>query len=460
MKLKLLAYSSDTEFMETLSSWFEQQEFYTFRPVSSLEDVPEILTGEIFDAVILNVTESDVPVTLLTCDLVEQQPGIKVLLYPPQNNPNHPDIKDVNAHRFLSKPFSADELTAALNELFAPPPLPLVEPIDREGTEAENNPVLPPDKLPDINPIEKSTDEGGSNSAEPTAPTEEIVSSSANVEDAPTTNGDIGFLAGWIVEDTGDESLPDAENEPPTAALDTDIEPSVNVDENLRLGVAEPDIAQISGDETGVLSETPQTEEPAIQSVEQVESASPDNVATTREDSEIFAPWGVSDFATTGTSQVTSPDETVALPQTAVSEDQAETAPLNVHSLRLNYSCVLIPRHPQQYLVRDLADRLGFILPQIHLSRGWRVTGISVRPLYLQWCITLPADTDPAEAINEIRQRTSIHFLTDFPELNPHESDQDFWAPGYLMLSGTQPMPPSVIQAFIDRARTLHQQEG
>lgn len=446
--------------METLSSWFDQQEFYIFRPVSSLEDVPEILTREIFDAAIMDAAESDAPVTLLTNDLVEQQPGIKVLLYPPQNNPNHPDIKDVIAHRFLSKPFSADELTAALNELFVPLPFPLVELIDTEGTEAENSQVLPPEELPDINPTEESTDNACSNSAEPTAPTEEIVSSSADVEDAPTTNGDIGFLASWIVEDTGEESLPDAENEPPVASSDTDIEPSVNVDENPRPDVAELDIVQISGDETGVLLETPQTEEPAVQSVEQVVSASPDNVTTTREDSEIFAPWGVSDFATTGTRQVTSPDETVALSKTTASEDQAEAAPLNVQSLRLNYSCVLIPRHPQQYLVRDLAERLSFILPQIHLNRGWRVAGISVRPLFLQWYITLPADTDPVEAINEIRQRTSVHFFTNFPELNPHESDQDFWAPGYLMLSGTQPMPLSIIQAFIDRTRTLHQQEG
>lgn len=129
-----------------------------------------------------------------------------------------------------------------------------------------------------------------------------------------------------------------------------------------------------------------------------------------------------------------------------------------MHSLRLSYSCVLIPCHLQQYLVRDLAARLGFILPQIHLSHGWRVTGISIRPLYLQWYITLPINTDPVEAINEIRHRTSVHLFTNFPELIPHTSDQDFWAPGYLMMSGTQTMPPSVIQAFIDRTRTLQQQ--
>lgn len=109
--------------------------------------------------------------------------------------------------------------------------------------------------------------------------------------------------------------------------MDTDIEPSVNVDENLPLDVAEPVIEWAQGDEIGILSETPQTEEPAIQSVEQVESASSDNVATTREDSEIFAPWGISDITATDTNQVASPDESEVLPQTAVSEDQPEAAP-------------------------------------------------------------------------------------------------------------------------------------
>lgn len=141
MKLNILAYSSDPEFMGALSSWFDQREFYTLRPVSSLEEMPEALTGEIFDAVILDAAEGDVPVTLLTCDLVEQRPGIKVLLYPPQNDPNHPEIKDVIAHRFLSKPFSAADLTTALNELFAPPPLPIMDTTETGLDETETTQV-------------------------------------------------------------------------------------------------------------------------------------------------------------------------------------------------------------------------------------------------------------------------------------------------------------------------------
>jgi len=392
MKLNILAYSSDPEFMGALSSWFDQREFYTLRPVSSLEEVPETLTGGIFDAVILDAAEGDVPVTLLTCDLVEQQPGIKVLLYPPQNDPNHPDIKDVIAHRFLSKPFSADDLTTALNELFAPPPLPIMDTTETGPGETETTQVL-------------TSNSSLMSDSEESAPADQA---------APPTDEDIGFLKEWITEEPHEEPSPETEIKPLPVPPQTErgTEHLVSVgSEEIKTPIpgenSEADKTDV--DQVAHIGLIESATEPAVHSVQSV-------------------------------------------------EEQTGTTPMVMYGLRLSYNCVLLPRHLQQYLVRDLADRLGFILPQIHLSRGWRVTGISVRPLYLQWYITLPIDTDPVEAINEIRHRTSVHLYTNFPELKPHDSDQDFWAPGYLMMSGTQPMPPSVIQVFIDRTRTLQQQ--
>ncbi len=126
---------------------------------------------------------------------------------------------------------------------------------------------------------------------------------------------------------------------------------------------------------------------------------------------------------------------------------------LNLHSLRLPYSCVLIPRDPQRYLVGELPERLGLMLPRVHLNRGWRVTGMSIRPLYMQWFAALPLDINPVQAVSEIRQFTSASILNDLPELKTSADDEGFWAPGYLVLSGNLAPPSSIIREFIQRTR-------
>ena len=134
---------------------------------------------------------------------------------------------------------------------------------------------------------------------------------------------------------------------------------------------------------------------------------------------------------------------------------EAVFPPVNLQSLRLQYSCVLIPRDPQHYLVGELAERLGLVLPQVHLKLGWRVTGMSIRPQYMQWFAALPLDVNPVEAVSEIRQSTSAAILSNLPELKSSAGEEGFWAPGYLALSGNLATPPSIIREFIQRTRSI-----
>jgi REP element-mobilizing transposase RayT len=129
------------------------------------------------------------------------------------------------------------------------------------------------------------------------------------------------------------------------------------------------------------------------------------------------------------------------------------TEPMGLAGIRLDYTAVLIPRHDQQYLARGLADRLSAILPQLHQDLGWRVIGISVRPHYLSWNFSIPATVTPLDAIEQIRHLTSTYLFTSFPELKNVDTDQDFWAPGYLVMSGERSISPGIIKEFIDRTR-------
>jgi REP element-mobilizing transposase RayT len=130
------------------------------------------------------------------------------------------------------------------------------------------------------------------------------------------------------------------------------------------------------------------------------------------------------------------------------------TTPMGVKTIKFEYYCVLIPANPNQFLARDISDRLGFILPQIHMSRGWRVNSLSVRPLFMMWRIVLPAGICPAHAIKEIKLRTTSHLYTNFPELLKNNDEHDFWAPGYVILSGQKAPSNTLIREYIQRTRT------
>ena len=129
------------------------------------------------------------------------------------------------------------------------------------------------------------------------------------------------------------------------------------------------------------------------------------------------------------------------------------TSPLGIRNFRFNYTCLLIPRDPKQFLTRDLNERLSFLLPQLHLEYGWHLTGIAIRPQYMLWSISVPLDTCPIDIIQEIRRRTSAHLFSNFPDTNPDNAMPEFWAPGFLALSGSTSPTVGMIYDFITQTR-------
>ena len=138
------------------------------------------------------------------------------------------------------------------------------------------------------------------------------------------------------------------------------------------------------------------------------------------------------------------------------SRQEPGTKPLGLKSFRFNYTCILIPENPKQYLARDLSERLGFILPQLHLAEGWRLTGISIRPLYLLWTVSVSLEICPFQIIREIRRRTTTHIFLNFPEIAEKNKTNDFWSSDFLVLSGFEPPSVNLIYDFISQTRKNH----
>jgi len=59
-----------------------------------------------------------------------------------------------------------------------------------------------------------------------------------------------------------------------------------------------------------------------------------------------------------------------------------------------------------------------------------------------------------------MRQQTSEKIFADFTRLKKENPSGDFWAPGYLIMGGTQPHPPQLVRDYIRQTRQRQGQEA
>lgn len=127
--------------------------------------------------------------------------------------------------------------------------------------------------------------------------------------------------------------------------------------------------------------------------------------------------------------------------------------PVSPAVYNLTYACLLIPRFMHHYMTGDLRDRLSEWIPQISVAYGWRLEHILIRPDYIQWNLNVPPATSPGYLMRIFRQQTSDRIFAGFPRLKADNPSGDFWAPGYLIMGGSQPPPDRLIKEFIEQTR-------
>ena len=117
------------------------------------------------------------------------------------------------------------------------------------------------------------------------------------------------------------------------------------------------------------------------------------------------------------------------------------------------YTCIFVPRLPSHYLTGDLAAQLSRWTPEICLAYGWRLDGIATRPDYFQCTVRVAPSVSPGNIMRVLRQQTSqriFGFNSTYKEQNP---SGDFWAPGYLVISGSQPPAGDLLRDFLQETR-------
>ena len=128
--------------------------------------------------------------------------------------------------------------------------------------------------------------------------------------------------------------------------------------------------------------------------------------------------------------------------------------PISPGLYNLTYACLLVPRFSSHYLTGDMSDRISEWLPQICIAFGWRLEYLAVRPEYVQWVVNVPPATSPGYLMRIMRQQTSEKIFIEFSRMKKENPSGDFWAPGYLIMGGTQPHPPQLVKDYIKQTRT------
>jgi REP element-mobilizing transposase RayT len=134
--------------------------------------------------------------------------------------------------------------------------------------------------------------------------------------------------------------------------------------------------------------------------------------------------------------------------------------PITAGLYHLTYACLLVPRFSSHYITGDLADQVSEWLPNICIAFGWRLEYLSVRPEYLQWVVNVQPNTSPGYLMRIMRQQTSEKIFSGFPRMKKENPSGDFWAPGYLIMGGTQPHPQQLVRDYIRQTRQRQGQEA
>jgi DNA-binding response OmpR family regulator/REP element-mobilizing transposase RayT len=117
------------------------------------------------------------------------------------------------------------------------------------------------------------------------------------------------------------------------------------------------------------------------------------------------------------------------------------------------YTCILVPRLPEVFITHEISLFLGDLLPQICLIFGWNLVKNGFQPDYMDWTVNVLPAVSPGHLVRVIRQRTSKQIYQQFPSIKEQNFSDDFWAPGYLIINGSEPPDKKVLGDFIQQTR-------
>ncbi len=120
----------------------------------------------------------------------------------------------------------------------------------------------------------------------------------------------------------------------------------------------------------------------------------------------------------------------------------------------LIYTFVVIPRIPLHHLDGELEKQLSQWVPDLCIAFGWKLMRLQIRPEYILISTQVLPGVSPASVVRILRVKTSYRIFETHPRFRAQNPSGDFWAPGYLALSGVQMPDEELIADYMQQTRT------
>jgi CheY-like chemotaxis protein len=117
MQKFILAVSPDSKLLMQTQAHLQEGGRFSVMCVKSGKEALSSMGTQKFDLAILDGEISDLPFVSLTRELVALSPNLKLLVFPPQNNPRHPVLNGLIANAFVSKPFFGPEVSEKISQV-------------------------------------------------------------------------------------------------------------------------------------------------------------------------------------------------------------------------------------------------------------------------------------------------------------------------------------------------------
>lgn len=121
MSKLILAISPDEKLLAQINAHLQEGGRYQVYCVTTGKEAVAAAAKTLFDLVLLDSDTNDLPFMPLTRELIALLPGMKILIYPPNNNPRHPLLSGVIANGYLNKPFFGPEVNEKIAQVLRPP---------------------------------------------------------------------------------------------------------------------------------------------------------------------------------------------------------------------------------------------------------------------------------------------------------------------------------------------------
>lgn len=154
--------------------------------------------------------------------------------------------------------------------------------------------------------------------------------------------------------------------------------------------------------------------------------------------------WSQVDSQATGESLRLSSDDLRAVPGVILSSPVVYV---------IHYACVLLPRLPGHRLTKDIHGQLTECMHRLSIAFGWRLEYVAIFLDYMHWITGASPEISADEVIQKVRRHTTEMIFSEFPSYSRGNLCDDFWAPGYLVVTGSNPLPAELVNEYIEQTR-------